>query len=379
MKLKGFNDIREDESAALEQQLSPQQKIQKIYEEKRVKKEEERRLRLQKDPVDNSAISVEKSTVTDAPLSVPVVSSVKPTHDTVETHEPISTLMPPPTHDPLLTPDAIVTYVPHVTHVPVVPHEPPVAHGSELAHVDEATHDPLPTHNLPSTHDTQPTLGVSATHDAKPTHDTLTPNHEVNSVQEQIDQPALRVSSTHVPSQSHVPVATHDIPASSGVQSTHVPPIAHVRLPTHNVNKPKNAIPKLLRLSRNKVVYPEASPVHIKYNYAYRDRDLIKHMHEMTGDEWKVYCYLLSLTHEKWEGETHCWTSQYVVAEETGIGTRKTAGLVLESLEAKGFIQRTYVGNRVIKLSQYRVFLPCEMEEYKGTTEISYTPRKPKT
>jgi hypothetical protein len=98
-------------------------------------------------------------------------------------------------------------------------------------------------------------------------------------------------------------------------------------------------------------------------------------MREMTGDEWKVYCYLLSVTHEKWEGETHCWTSQHVIKEETGVGSKRTVGLVLESLEAKGFVERTFKGNRVIKMSQYRVFLPCEREGYAGKTKIAYEKR----
>lgn len=135
-------------------------------------------------------------------------------------------------------------------------------------------------------------------------------------------------------------------------------------------------LPRLVKLGRDVPVTIKPQPIHITYNYARRDRDVIKLMASLTGDEWKVYCYLLSITHELWDGMTHCWTSHHVIREETGLGCKRTVGIVLESLEAKGLIQRTFTGNRVVKQSQYRVFLPCEIEGYTGKTQVAYTPRQ---
>jgi len=132
-------------------------------------------------------------------------------------------------------------------------------------------------------------------------------------------------------------------------------------------------LPRLVKLEQEIPVTIEPQPVHVTYNYARRDRDVVKVMASLTGDEWKVYCYLLSITHELWDGQTHCWTSHHVVREETGLGCKRTVGIVLESLEAKGLIQRTFTGNRAVKRSQYRVFLPCETPDYIGQTQISYT------
>jgi len=164
-----------------------------------------------------------------------------------------------------------------------------------------------------------------------------------------------------------VPLPT--VSASSDISSPVVDPSP---VPKRSLNPD---IPRLAKLRLVPAITPTPSPVHIYKNFSFRDRDLVKYMKELTGDEWKVYCYLLSVTHEKWEGETHAWTSHHVIKEETGVGCKRTVGLVLESLEAKGFIRRTFTGNRVVKMSQYRVFLPCEREGYAGKTKIAYTKR----
>lgn len=147
--------------------------------------------------------------------------------------------------------------------------------------------------------------------------------------------------------------------------------------PSHHTKRSRRTdLPRLVKLGQEIPITIEQQPVQILYNYCRRDRDVVGMMSSLTGDEWKVYCYLLSETHEKWEGETHCWTSHHVIREETGLGCKRTVGIVLESLEAKGLIQRTFTGNRVVKRSQYRIFLPCEMPGYNGETKLSYTRRQ---
>jgi len=169
---------------------------------------------------------------------------------------------------------------------------------------------------------------------------------------------------------------SHDVQPSRDDRLTQPDKLSHKDSLSHRAKRSRRTdLPRLVKLGSEIPVTIQPQPVQIIYNFSKRDRDINKLMPSLTGDEWKVYCYLLSITHEKsWQGETHCWTSHHVIREETGLGCRRTVGIVLESLEAKELIQRTYTGNKAVKKSQYRVFLPCEISGYVGETKLSYTP-----
>lgn len=136
-------------------------------------------------------------------------------------------------------------------------------------------------------------------------------------------------------------------------------------------------IPRHVKLTRHAISSEEALPVQIMQNYSRRDKEVANLMQHLTANEWKVYCYFLSITHELWvpelrAGTTHCWTTHPVIQNKTGIASNNTVGKVVESLEARGLIKRTYTARRSLEKSQYRVFLPFELVGYQGKTILKY-------
>jgi hypothetical protein len=146
---------------------------------------------------------------------------------------------------------------------------------------------------------------------------------------------------------------------------------------THVTKQRRADIPRHLKLTSHANSSEEPSPVRITHNYSVRDREVTNLMQLLTPNEWKVYCYFLSVTHEYWvpelrAGTTHCWTTHPVIQKKTGIASNNTVGKTVESLEARGLIRRTYTARKPHEKSQYRVYLPFEMTGYQGKTRLVY-------
>jgi hypothetical protein len=152
----------------------------------------------------------------------------------------------------------------------------------------------------------------------------------------------------------------------SGVNKTsHVVSTSHV-----NITSDVKSTPHVKSTSHVNITSPEPGKASIVGNYRRRDDDVKNLMPTMSGNEWKVYCYFLTITYEFFPSKNICSTTHPTIQQKTGIASNKTVGIAVDSLIARGFLKRILTARRANEKSMYRVFLPCEFNGYTGKTKI---------
>jgi hypothetical protein len=260
-----------------------------------------------------------------------------------------------PTRDVIVTPDAIIAAnATNAGHVVLTP-QPNIAPHAIIAGVHESRQADTP--------------------------------HSSHAEDQQDDktEPSLHhlFSTPHANIAGHVNVAWEPNIVSQLNIASAVNSVSHANIPPDtkiggHAKKQRSAnIPRQLKIAPHAISSEEPAPSRIMQNYSRRDREVTNLMQLLTPNEWKVYCYFLSVTHESWvpemrAGVTHCWTTHPTIQRRTGIASNNTVGKTVESLEARGLVRRTYTARRSLEKSQYRVYLPCELTGYQGTTKLVY-------
>ena len=116
------------------------------------------------------------------------------------------------------------------------------------------------------------------------------------------------------------------------------------------------------------VIKLEDGYVKITKNFLFLDVDVLRMFKEMTEAEIRIYTNLYLRTWGQINPNNICKCTNSEISANTGITSPTTFSKIMSKLEDRGLIECRYKARKVGEKSKYRVFLPCEVTGYNGTT-----------